>query len=140
MGFSLVEVMVATALLATSISMSAQLFVISASNTVVARRSTVAAIAAAQKVEELRGNSAGPASVGALDYLGPQGESLGGGPEAAGGAAYIRRWFVERVPQSSMMLIEVVVTRCHGAPASLATAAPREPGEARLITLARQEP
>lgn len=53
-GFSLVEVMVATGLLATAIVTLAQLFVLSTQTNVASRNTTYASVLAEQKIEELR--------------------------------------------------------------------------------------
>src|SRR5689334_7273558 len=54
-GFSLVEVLIATALLAMSLTALAQLFAISVKNNAVAKNGTFTQILAAQKMEQLRG-------------------------------------------------------------------------------------
>ena len=54
-GFSLVEVMIATTLLAMSLTALAQLFAISVKNNAVAKNGTFTQILAAQKMEQLRG-------------------------------------------------------------------------------------
>src|SRR2546421_1418731 len=53
-GFSLLEVMVATALLATALVSLAQLFVMSTRSNIGSRNTTYAAVLAQQKLEELR--------------------------------------------------------------------------------------
>jgi type II secretory pathway pseudopilin PulG len=53
-GFSLVEVMVATGLLATAIATLAQLFALSTQTNVASRNTTYASVLAEQKIEELR--------------------------------------------------------------------------------------
>src|SRR6266850_6617525 len=53
-GFSLLEVMVATAILATSLVSLAQLFALSTRSNLASRNSTFAAVLAQQKLEELR--------------------------------------------------------------------------------------
>jgi prepilin-type N-terminal cleavage/methylation domain-containing protein len=54
-GFSLIEVLMATALMAVALISLAQLFAISTTNNVASRYSTMAAILAEQKMEQLRG-------------------------------------------------------------------------------------
>lgn len=54
-GFSLIEVMMATALMAVALVSLAQLFAISTRNNIGARYSTMASILAEQKMEQLRG-------------------------------------------------------------------------------------
>ena len=53
-GFSLVEVLIATMLLATALVMLAQLFVLSTQSNIGARNTTFTAVLAQQKLEELR--------------------------------------------------------------------------------------
>ena len=53
-GFSLIEVMVATGLLATAIVTLAQLFALSTQTNVASRNTTYASVLAEQKIEELR--------------------------------------------------------------------------------------
>jgi type II secretory pathway pseudopilin PulG len=54
-GFSLVEVLIATSLLATSLVALAQLFAISVKNNAVAKNGTFTQVLAGQKMEQLRG-------------------------------------------------------------------------------------
>jgi prepilin-type N-terminal cleavage/methylation domain-containing protein len=54
-GFSLIETMVATTILAVALTALAQLFTISISNNLVAKNGTFTAVLAAQKLEQLRG-------------------------------------------------------------------------------------
>jgi len=63
-GFSLVEVLVATVLLALSLAALAELFAISVRNNAVAKHGMAAAMLAAQKVEQLRARTDLAASPG----------------------------------------------------------------------------
>src|SRR6266699_3751406 len=54
-GFTLVEVMIATTLLAVSLTALAQLFAISVKNNAVAKNGTFSQVLASQKMEQLRG-------------------------------------------------------------------------------------
>src|SRR3954454_23037598 len=88
-GFSLVEVLVATGLLAGSLVTLASLFGIAMRSNLAARNVTYGTVLAQQKVEELRATSGltpSPATAldvstpGFVDYLDQFGRSLGGGP------------------------------------------------------------
>jgi prepilin-type N-terminal cleavage/methylation domain-containing protein len=63
-GFSLLEVMIATAILATSLVSLAQLFALSTRSNIGSRNSTYAAVLAQQKLEELRSLSWGFDQIG----------------------------------------------------------------------------
>ena len=125
-GFSLVEVLVASGLLASAIAGLAHLAVVAARANLHARDTTYATVLAAQKIEELR---AAPFPAPAVaesteDLDGRGGLIAGGGP--AGPATYQRRWTIEPLPGRPLdaVVIAVAVTR-YGA----AT------GEVRLATI-----
>jgi prepilin-type N-terminal cleavage/methylation domain-containing protein len=144
-GFSLIEVMIASALLATSITMLAQLFAISVGNNVIARQTTIAVVLAAQKIEQLRAGrplSLSAASTlristeGYVDYLGSDGTPLGGaGLTVPDGTAYIRRWSVESMTAGSAVLLQVAVTRRANARDSLVGATAGSSEGARVASL-----
>jgi type II secretory pathway pseudopilin PulG len=132
-GFSLVEVIIATFLLATTLTALAQLLAISVTNNVVARHGTFAAVLAAQKVEQLRssppvtaspGNTLQASTDGYVDYVGQ----------------YIRRWSIEPLPASSAFVVQVLVTRRRDRGAADEGAVLRAPEEARVITVIRRAP
>ena len=151
-GFSLVEVMIATTLLATSLAALAELFAISVSNNTVARNGTFTAVLAAQKMEQLRGSAdLAPSTVntlqantdGYVDYLDPNGNPLEGGTVIPNNTAYIRRWYIEPLPTSlnNTLVLQVLVTRRRARGPAEAGSVVRAPEEARLITLkTRKEP
>lgn len=147
-GFSLVETLVATALLATAVVTLAQLFGVATLNNLAARHATYATILAAQKVEELLTRSwadLGPSPEAALrentpgwvDYIDQFGRTLDGDvPHPR--SAFARRWAVQPLPDNpgQALIIQVVVTprpnpdpRRHRGPAG------RLPDEARLVTV-----
>jgi prepilin-type N-terminal cleavage/methylation domain-containing protein len=145
-GFSLVEVMVATTLLALSLTALAELFAISVNNNAVAKNGTFTAVLAAQKMEQLRGcTDLAPSSAntlqantdGYVDYLDPNGNALGGGTVIPNNTAYIRRWYIEPLPTSSnnTVVLQVLVTRRRDRGAADAGSVIRAPEEARLITV-----
>ena len=94
-GFSLIDALVASAILATGISGLAQLFVAASRTAVVAAQVTTAATLAAQKIEELR----------AL----PWGAARGGEDRVA---EYTRQWTIEPLAShpADAIVIHVSVT------------------------------
>ena len=173
-GFSLVEVMVATTILAVALTALAQLFAIATKSNNVARNGTFTQILAEQKMEQLRGLTWGfdvlglpvsdtttdtsvvpqlatggtglePApnntlqtnTDGYVDYLDPQGNSLGGGTVVPTNTAYIRRWFVEPLPTNpnNTLILQVLVTRRVNRGTADAGSVQRLPEEARLVTV-----
>jgi prepilin-type N-terminal cleavage/methylation domain-containing protein len=107
-GFTLVETLTAISIVGIALTALAQLFVIAEHANADARRSTLASILAAQKIEQLRSLDAdlapqGEASLsadvpGACDFLDEYGRSLGTGSGAVPGTVYVRRWSVEAIP------------------------------------------
>jgi len=100
-GFSLIEVLIATAIVVGGMAMLAPLFLLSGDANRVGAGASIALLAAQQKLEELRAGPDATASppgalaadtAGYVDYL-----DAGGAPlSASGGAAmFIRRWSVE---------------------------------------------
>jgi type II secretory pathway pseudopilin PulG len=146
-GFSLVETVVATSLLAVSLVAMAELFATATRSNVTARNGTMTAILAAQKMEQLRGSAwvglaaLSPSPAGSLqrnvngyvDYLDALGSPLGGGSSPPIGTVYIRRWSIEPLPTSPhhTLVLQVLVTRRVGLGAAGSIA--RQPGDARLL-------
>ena len=117
-GFSLVEVLVATGLLITSVMSLAQLFVLATRANAAAGEMTEATLLAAQKIEELRA-APFPSVLGSqsVDYLDSRGERLGSA-DSDGRRAYMRRWWIESLRASaagsttaSTVAVTVVVSR-----------------------------
>ena len=173
-GFSLVEVMVATTLLAVAMTSLAQLFAISTRTNNVARNGTFTQILAEQKMGQLRGltwgfdllglpvsdtvsdttvvpqamqggtglapspsNTLRANTPGYVDYLDPNGNTLGGGSAIPANTAYIRRWMVEPLPTNpnNTLILQVLVTRRANRGAADAGSVARGPDEARLVTV-----
>ena len=137
-GFSILEVLVATTILAVGLVALAQLFAISTKANGRARATTFGAVLAGQKMEQLRGLTWGfdlaglPVSdadlspspsgtlqdnvAGYVDYLDANGNALGGGttpPGPPGGTIYIRRWSISPLPAhpDNTLVLQVLVTR-----------------------------
>ncbi len=173
-GFSLIETMVATALLAVALTSLAQLFAISTRANAVAKNGTFTQILAEQKMEQLRaltwgfdtlglpvsdtstntavspetqtgGTGLAPSpsntlrtnTTGYVDYLDPNGRSLGGGTVLPANTAYIRRWYIEPLPTNpnNTLVIQVLVTRRQNRTDNDTTSVRRLPEEARLVTI-----
>ena len=173
-GFSLIETMVATMLLATALVGTAQLMAIATNGNVAARRSTFATTLAQEKMEQLRGLTWGfdsvglpvsdfasdlavdpvtsngkglspsPAdalsanTVGYVDYVDREGESLGGGQTPPTATAYVRRWSVEPLPTNpnNTLILQVLVFSVGDRPNSgQGTVLDRVRDEARLVTV-----
>ena len=140
-GFSLLEVLVAIAIISVAVTAGAQLIGMAVAANARARRVTRAAILAAQKLEELRGarfavddegavfadGRLADAPPGALatdtagycDYFNGFGEPVPGGPPRPAGAAIVRRWTVapaEPMPDELLAIQVVVVAAGVGPP------------------------
>ncbi len=96
-GFSLIETLVACAILASALLSLAQLLVLAASANDAAGRMTRATLFAAQKVEDLRASSA---------------TALEGGGADSPGAGFTREWSVTPLPSDPdhEVVMEVVVS------------------------------
>lgn len=110
-GFSLLEVLVATTIVAVGVSALAQLVGIATHTQRRASQSTIAAVLAQEKIEELLAEDASnmtssPADAlghdvdGFADFVDAAGHTMGSGPIAPAGSAYRRRWSIESLPAS----------------------------------------
>jgi type II secretory pathway pseudopilin PulG len=135
-GCSLVEVMIATFLLATSLTALAELFAVAVRNNAVAAHATESAVLAAQKLEQLRGDAAwtSPSTINTLQM------NTDGYADVPDGTAYSRRWFVEPVPASPVVVVQVLVTRRRDRGAADEGSVARAPEEARVITIMGSAP
>jgi prepilin-type N-terminal cleavage/methylation domain-containing protein len=132
-GFSLIEVLVATAVVAVGVASLAQLIVLSARANRVATTTSVTLLLAEQKMEELLVNPAEPSNQGHVDYLGPGGMSLGveGGSLPPGapppqGTAYVCQWSTASLSDGpgAAILVQVLVAPW-----------PDGPGQSRLVSV-----
>lgn len=94
-GFTILEAVVAAAILATALVALAQVIALATTAAARARDTTRATLAAAQKIEELRANVAGDAPVDATDAV---------------GHGLVRRWTITALPAGSGVAIAVEVT------------------------------
>jgi prepilin-type N-terminal cleavage/methylation domain-containing protein len=120
-GFSLVEVLVAVAVLVAGAMALVPLFMLATSANASARHTTYATVLAAQKLEELRALEALPSAASHVEYVDRLGE-----PRLPGEAAYLRRWSIEPLPadaSGTLVVIEVAVAPRTGR------------GDARLVTV-----
>ena len=146
-GSSLLEVLVATSVVVVGVVALAQLATLAARANLQARQTTLAAVLAQAKMEELLSEAAtglSPSPPDALgrnvegysDFVDRRGTSLGGGPTPPPDSAYLRRWSIEPLPNSAnnTLILQVLVTdlRNRGA-ADTTTAVMRLPGEARSV-------
>jgi type II secretory pathway pseudopilin PulG len=147
-GFSVLEVLFATSIVAVGVAALAQLSALSVYANFRAKQATHAAILAQQKVEALFPEAAAgrltqsPAGTlgrnvpGYCDFVGAAGQFLGGGSLPPPGSAYLRRWSVDAVPgsPSRAVILQVLVTdlRNRGS-ADSSRSILLLPGEARMV-------
>jgi Tfp pilus assembly protein PilV len=151
-GFSLVEAIVALAILSVGVLSLAQLFPLSTMANMSARHATYAAVLAGTKVEELRAlawrfdHRGAPVSDPILhaaegtDYVDRYGNQIDAGSEASHDAAiYARHWTIEPLATdpANSLIIQVRVHPRRGA-ATDANTLIRVPGETRVVTLRRR--
>jgi prepilin-type N-terminal cleavage/methylation domain-containing protein len=147
-GFSLLETLIALSLLLVALSGLAQVFATTSRATNDARRAALAAVFAAQKLEQLRGIRAdlAPLSVGALrrnvdgwfDFLDDYGRSLGAGAQPPTGTIFVRRWTVESLPfdPTTTFIVRVaVIPRQWRGVATPDGGDPRLVGGAEIVTV-----
>ena len=151
-GFSLLETLIAAVIVATGVAALAQLATLCVHSNTRARDTTLAAVIAHQKVEELFADSAAggltPSPSGTLDFnvdgycefVDSTGRALGGGPAVPAGSAYVRRWSIDPVPgspsQTSIVQVLVLDLR-RGVAVGRVTPGLRLPGSARLVAAVR---
>jgi len=151
-GFSLIEVLVATAIVAVAVASLAQLFIVSARTGRIAHATTTTVLLAQQKMEELRADATGshPSPSAALsantegyfEYLDRIGVPVGGASFAPpGNAVYVRRWGVEPLEGGSGGAADAIVLKVlvfqltSGGHSHDRSGVARGPGEARLVSV-----
>jgi hypothetical protein len=139
-GFSLIEAVIASSLVATALVTLAQLFVLALAANQSARRATIAVTLAAQKMEDLRAlpwdTLRGPART-EEDYVDASGGAVGPGDRSPPAASFRRRWSIVPVaadPDNLLAIDVLVVSTSIRAPVRDAPRAPL-PGEAHLATI-----
>jgi len=116
-GASLLEALLAALLLSTALAAIAPLMAVAGSTNLAARRQTVATIAAAQKLEQIRllshdsdlaaGGSLTQNVAGFVDHLDSTGTLVSTGLEGPSGVVFTRRWSI--VPASASSNDEWIV-------------------------------
>jgi type II secretory pathway pseudopilin PulG len=140
-GFSLIETLVATTLMATVLVGLAHLLAMSTRANQTARSTTVAAILASEQLEILYSEPAraGEAADG-QDFLDATGRSLGSGLIPPVSAAFIRRW--STVPLAAdpdrLLLVQVLVIPIHGRVAEEGGSGLHRTGAVRLVSVKRR--
>jgi type II secretory pathway pseudopilin PulG len=126
-GFSLLEVLVATTIVIVGVAALAQLVALAAHANLQAKQTTIAAAIAQDKIEALLpdiavGQEASPPDTlghnvdGYCDFVDTAGRPLGAGPATPAGSAYLRRWSVDPLPDSSnhTSILQVLVADLRG--------------------------
>jgi hypothetical protein len=162
-GSMLIEALVAMLMLTTGLLAMAELVRIATASNIRARRVSVAAILAGQKLEQLRslawgldvhgspvsdaGLRASPGSLqrntpGFVDHVDGSGVIVGHDALAPAAALYTRRWSVEPWAGSAdVVLIQVLVTQTQSRGLADRGSVAHLPGDARLLTIkARHAP
>lgn len=124
-GFSLIEVLVASGMLAGALLTMSQLFATAVASTAEARATSEAATLAWQKLDELRSYAFGSDDAGApvtdaalhglagsldrdtagyVDYVDALSEPVGNGPPAPAGTRYRRRWAIDAANPDLLVL------------------------------------
>jgi prepilin-type N-terminal cleavage/methylation domain-containing protein len=107
-GFTLVEVMIATSLLAVGLVSLAQLAIVARASDHSAALLTIASVLAQDKMERLRAEPwPEAASAGCCEFFDANGGLIGDGPSPPAGTQYVRRWSVDSVavmPESARLL------------------------------------
>ena len=157
-GFSLLEVLIATAVVAAALAALVQLVILATAANARAKTTTMATVLAAQKMEQLRSlewsfdrfegplsdprlvaspsDSLRKNSAGFCDFVDRNGQSLGERTDPPARAVYVRRWSIEPLPADpgNVLVLQVLVTqrftRAVGEHANR-----RLPDEARIISI-----
>jgi hypothetical protein len=162
-GSTLIEALVATLIVTTGLLAMAELIRVATLSNVRARRGSLAAILAAQKLEELRSLAwefdvsgapvsdvrlrASPWSLqrntpGFVDHVNRDGLVVGEDAAPPVSAVYTRRWSVEPLPAAAgdVVLIQVLVTGTESRGLADRGAVAHLPGEARFLMIRTRKP
>jgi hypothetical protein len=101
-GSTLVEVLVATLVLVTSVLGVAQLFLLAAATNAAARDTTITTTLAAQKVEQLLSSHREDASL--IDHVDRWGQVVGTAESPPANAAFTRRWSIEPLSADTVVI------------------------------------
>jgi Tfp pilus assembly protein PilV len=124
-GTSLIETLVALAILAVGMLSLAQLFTAATVLATTVRHLGVASVYAAQKLEEIRSGTTGPAvAPNGVEHLDATGVVLETAGDRRGTVVYTRQWSTRPLASAvQMRVVEVVVT----------------PGRVRLVSLLQED-
>lgn len=140
-GFSLVEAIVAMAIMSTAIMAIAQLSIVSVGVNRAARSTTIATMLAVQQMERLQSaawselivspsGSLDRNTAGYCDFLDVNGRAIAPATSPPAGAAFVRRWALHLIDSGDALVLQVVVMPTTG-PRGLVGG--RGPEEARLV-------
>ena len=158
-GFSLLEVLIAVAIVMVALAALAPLFALSINANTAARTMTVATVLAASKMEQLRsltwafdaggfpiadprlGASPSDAlqrnSPGFCDFVDEYGGLVGEATTPPPGAVYLRRWSIEPLPAdpANAIILQVLVTQRFSRGIEFGAGRAQPPDEARLVAV-----
>jgi prepilin-type N-terminal cleavage/methylation domain-containing protein len=148
-GFSLVEAIVAMAIMSTATIAVAQLSILSARANRLARSNTMTTVLASQRLEQLQSAAwaeltpSPPEALlrstdGYVDYLDANGRTLGGGRTPPRGAVFVRRWTITRIAAGDALMIQVSVVSIGAAEHVVADPGPHQAEETRLAGIKRR--
>jgi hypothetical protein len=150
-GCSLIEVLVATTIVAVTVGGLAQLTAYAARASVQAGRTSSAVIVAQQKLEEilpepdlalnLSPDGALTSNLpGFFDFVDCHGRPLGGGATRPAGSDYLRRWSVQPGGGGETLIVEVRVFDLRGVTsAATAPSLATQPNEVRIVAAKRSK-
>jgi prepilin-type N-terminal cleavage/methylation domain-containing protein len=149
-GFSLIEALVAIAIMTTGIAFFGQVVTLSGNAVQSARASSAAALIARQKVEQWRAAGGSPPpgggdtlasnTPGYCDFLDERGQPVSGGSSFTG-SRFVRRWSIRPLSGagSDLMVVEVLAFPENRRVSSLQAAMrARQQNQAHVVTIMRR--